>query len=46
MPPKGQDERPKPQQGTHRFKVLAMRHTAEVEQDALETLRLTHEAMI
>ena len=45
MPPKGQDERPKPQQQRQRFKVLAIRRLVEVEQEALEMLRLTHEMM-
>ena len=43
MPPKGQDERPKPQQES---KVLAIRRLADVEQGAFRMLRRTHEAMI
>ena len=46
MPPKGQDEKPQPQQERQRFKVPAIRRLAEVEQEALQTLRLTHETMI
>ena len=46
MPPKGQDERPEPQQERRRFKVRAIRRLAEVETKALERVRLMHEAMI
>ena len=34
MPPKGHDERPKPQQERQRFKVLTIRRLAEVELEA------------
>ena len=46
MPTKGHGEKTKPRQERERFKVLAIRRLAEVEEEALDTLRLTHEAMI
>ena len=37
MPPKGQDDRPKPQHERQRFKVLAIRRMAEVEREVGDT---------